>query len=60
MENLRNEILNRSVKDIIEELEDALCLANELGDIKATVHYAMLVNNLNDTVDLISLAEKDT
>ena len=52
--------MERPIKDIIDELEDALALANESGDIKATIHYANMVNNLEDTVDFVCESEKDT
>ena len=58
--NLRQEVMERPIKDIIDELEDAMTLANESGDIKAVVHYANKVNELNDLVDFICEAEKDT
>jgi len=58
--DLRNEILNRPIKEFIDEFKDAMDLANRSGDITATVYYANRINSLNDMVDCICEAEEDT
>lgn len=47
----RQDILKKSIGDVIEDFKDAMDLANQYGNITATVEFATMINQLDDMVD---------
>lgn len=56
-EDIKAEVLSRSLKDVLADLGDGLSIAGTCGDVVATNAYATKINNLKDIVDMFVEAE---
>ena len=59
-QSIREIILSLPIGQILDEMKDALDLANRSGDIPATIAYANRINVLNEIIDVGIEIEKET
>ena len=59
-EQIRKEILEIPIGDIISSFRDSLMLADKCGDICATIRFANQINTLEDIVDLFVSIDEET
>lgn len=57
---IKREVLNRPIKDIIADYEEQLDAANDAGDIVACYEIAQKLSVLHDAVRGIALVEAET
>ena len=57
---IRADVLEMSIKDVLDTLKDGLDLANRSGDICATVSYANKINTLEEVVDGLVTVDAET
>jgi len=59
-QSIREIILSLPIGQILDEMNDAMDLANRSGDIPATIAYANRINVLNEIIDVGIEIEKET